>query len=48
MDKFEKPRGYKNLNSSESKPNEPSLYQKLINFVSYYFGYNTTPQIEPK
>jgi hypothetical protein len=35
--KFEKPRGYKNLNTSEYKPQELSFYQKIKNYFSYYF-----------
>jgi len=43
--KFEKPRGYKNLNTSESKPKELSYYQRIVNLISYYFTY---PQNDPK
>ena len=37
MDKFEKPRGYKNISSSEIKQVEISLYQKILNYISSYF-----------
>ena len=38
MEKFEKPRSYKNCNSSESQPVEYSVWKNIYNYLISFIG----------